>query len=155
MLSGKNTPIQQAGSKWRGDICILHFLIYIKCFAAFWPQSTLEWPSAVHSCLCGLSYLIYFLIGNLSYSPSCQPSRTVLFLEVMYTTNPPSGVNQISPNGPLHFNSSMILANTQSYCTVCTMSVYTIHQGESFFGIPVFHNQAIVKWVPITKNIFW
>ena len=33
-------------------------------------------------------YLIYFLIGNLSYSPSSEPSRIVLFLDVMYSTDP-------------------------------------------------------------------
>ena len=27
---------RRAGSKMRGGICILHFLLYIKCFAAFW-----------------------------------------------------------------------------------------------------------------------
>ena len=32
-------------------------------------------------------YLRYFLIGKLSYSPSSEPSRTVLFFEVMYTTD--------------------------------------------------------------------
>ena len=41
----------------------------------------------------------------------------------------------------------------------CTILQYgntiliTVYQGGSFSGIPVFHNQAIVKWVP--KNIFW
>ena len=29
-----------------------------------------------------------FLIGNLSYTPSSEPSRTVLLLNVMYTTDP-------------------------------------------------------------------
>ena len=33
-------------------------------------------------------YLIYFLIGNLSYSPGSEPSHTVLFLDVMYSTDP-------------------------------------------------------------------
>ena len=41
----------------------------------------------VQSRLCGWSYLIYFLIRKLSYSPSSEPSRTVLFFEVMYTTD--------------------------------------------------------------------
>ena len=48
----------------------------------------LERPFPVHSCLCGWSCLIYFLIGKLSYSPSSEPSRTVFFLDVMYTTDP-------------------------------------------------------------------
>ena len=30
-------------------------------------------------------YLIKFLIGNLSYSPCSEPSRTVLFPDVTYT----------------------------------------------------------------------
>ena len=30
-------------------------------------------------------YLIIFLIGNLSYIPCSEPSRTVLFLDQMYT----------------------------------------------------------------------
>ena len=42
----------------------------------------------VHSRLCGWSYLIYFVIGNLSYSPSSELSHTVLFLDVLYTTDP-------------------------------------------------------------------
>ena len=48
-------------------------------------ESTLEWPSAVQSRLCDWSYLIKFLIGNLSYSPCSEPSHTVLFPDVMYT----------------------------------------------------------------------
>ena len=42
-------------------------------------------------------YLIYFLIGNLSYIPCSEPSRTVLLLDVMYTSDPTTGVNQITP----------------------------------------------------------
>ena len=39
------------------------------------------------ACMAGASgvYLIKFLIGNLSYSPCSEPSRTVLFPEVTYT----------------------------------------------------------------------
>ena len=33
-------------------------------------------------------YLIYFLIGNLSYIPCSEPSRSVRLLDVMYTTDP-------------------------------------------------------------------
>ena len=44
-----------------------------------------EGPSAVQSRLCGWIYLIKFLIRNLSYSPSSEPSRTVLLLDIMYT----------------------------------------------------------------------
>ena len=33
-------------------------------------------------------YLIYYLIGNLSYTSSSEPSLTVLLLDVMYTTDP-------------------------------------------------------------------
>ena len=33
-------------------------------------------------------YLIYVLIGNLSYTPWSEPSRTLLFLDVMNTTDP-------------------------------------------------------------------
>ena len=40
---------------------------------------------SVHSRLCGRSYLIKFLIRNLSYSPCSEPSRTVLFSDVMFT----------------------------------------------------------------------
>ena len=44
--------------------------------------------STVLSRLCGRSYLIKFLIGNLSYSPCSKPSRTVLLLNVMFTMYP-------------------------------------------------------------------
>ena len=59
----------------------------------------LERPFPVQSRLCGWSYLIYFLIGKLSYSPRSEPSRTVLFFDVMYTTDPHhrSTVNHIHP----------------------------------------------------------
>ena len=42
-------------------------------------------PSAVHSRLGGWSYLVKFLIWNLSYSPCSEPNHTVLLLDVMYT----------------------------------------------------------------------
>ena len=38
------------------------------------------------ACVAGV-YLIYFLIGNLSYTPCCEPSRTVLLLDVIYCTH--------------------------------------------------------------------
>ena len=46
-------------------------------------------------------YLIKFLIGNLSYSPCSEPSRTVLLLDVMYTmyARPPLVLIQFSPLG--------------------------------------------------------
>ena len=61
-----------------------------------WTLQTLQtkeylerpFPVSVHSCLCGWSYLIYFLIWKLLYSTSSEPSRTVIFLDVMYTTDP-------------------------------------------------------------------
>ena len=42
-------------------------------------------------------YLIYFLIGNLSYTPCSEPSRTVLLLDVMYTTDPHHRSESYSP----------------------------------------------------------
>ena len=47
--------------------------------------SILEWPSPIQSRLCGWSYLIKFLIRNLSYSLCSEPSRTVHLPAVMYT----------------------------------------------------------------------
>ena len=54
-------------------------------------------------------HLIYFLIWNLSYSPSSEPSRTALFLDVMYSTDPHQLRKSFSPSwaapsppGPLH-----------------------------------------------------
>ena len=44
-----------------------------------------EGPSPLQSRLCGCSYLIKFSIRNLSYSPSSEPSQTVLLPDVMYT----------------------------------------------------------------------
>ena len=66
------------------------------------PLSTLEWPLAVHSRLCGWSYLIKFLIRNLSYSLCSQPNRTVLFPDVMFTMyarNPHSGTKPALGHG--------------------------------------------------------
>ena len=37
-------------------------------------------------CVAGV-YLIYFSIGNLSYTPCSEPSRSVLLLDVIYTTD--------------------------------------------------------------------
>ena len=45
----------------------------------------------------GCSYLIYFLIGKLSYSLSSEPGRTVLLLDVMYTTDPHHSSKSYSP----------------------------------------------------------
>ena len=68
----------------------------------------LEGPIPVHctvyspACVSGL-YLIKFLIGNLSYSPCSEPSRTVLLLDVMYTQcTPATRLNTIHPPLPLH-----------------------------------------------------
>ena len=64
----------------------------------------LERPFPVHSRLCGWSYLIYFLIGKLSYSPSSEPSHTVLLLDVMYTTDPHLRSKSYSPPWAAPFN---------------------------------------------------
>ena len=55
-----------------------------------------EGPLAVYStpaCVAGV-YLLSFFIGNLSYTPGSEPSRTVLLLDVMYCTQriPTTGV---------------------------------------------------------------
>ena len=50
-------------------------------------------------------YLIYFLIGNLSYSPCSEPSSTVLLLDVMYTMDPlfpTTQLNEIHHPRPLY-----------------------------------------------------
>ena len=39
------------------------------------------------TCVAGV-YLAYFLIGNHSYIPCSEPSRTVILLDVIYTTDP-------------------------------------------------------------------
>ena len=41
------------------------------------------------------------------------------------------------------------------YILVEKLSCIYIYQGGSFLGIPVFHNKATVKWVSITKYMFW
>ena len=67
-------------------------------------------PTA-HSRLCGLGYLVKFLIRNLSYSPCSEPSRTVLLLNVMYIVHnvrPPPVSTQFTPLGRPIYNSSMV-----------------------------------------------
>ena len=59
---------------------------------------------SVHSRLDGWSYLIYFLIGKLSYIPSSEPSRTVHFPDVMYTTDPHHRSKSYSPPCAAPFN---------------------------------------------------
>ena len=50
-----------------------------------------------------------FVIGNLSYTPCREPSRTVLMLDVMYTMNAATRLNTKHPpfTAP-YYNSSMI-----------------------------------------------
>ena len=55
----------------------------------------LEGNSPVHSRLC--RWTIPDLIGNLSYIHCSEPSRTVLLLNVRYTTDPTTRVNHIDP----------------------------------------------------------
>ena len=81
---------------WRREVRAFWILKYNqnplggKCM--YHRVSKLEGPSAVHFRLCSWSYLVKFLIRNLSYSPCSEPSRAVLLLDVIHN----------SPPGPLH-----------------------------------------------------
>ena len=64
--------------------------------------SILEGPSGVHSRLCGWSYLVKFLSGNLSYTLFSEPSRTALLPDVTYTlhnVHPPPVLTQFTRLG--------------------------------------------------------
>ena len=45
--------------------------------------------------------------------------------------------------------------NGESFSPRHRFTCVHLTQGESFSGIPVFHNQATVKQVTITKKLFW
>ena len=49
-----------------------------------------------------------------------------------------------------------LVADTKEHLQMPLLVLFKcVQQGESFSGIPKFHNQAIVKWVSITKKFFW
>ena len=84
-------------SKHREDLCgtlheIKHLVETVRSILTMLTIEYLEWPFPVHSRLCGWSYLIYFLIGKLSYSSSSEPRRTVLYIDHrcdVYNGSPP------------------------------------------------------------------
>ena len=77
---------------WRREVRAFWILKYNqnplggKCM--YHRVSKLEGPSAVHFRLCSWSYLVNFLIRNLSYSPCSEPSRAVLLLDVIHNSPP-------------------------------------------------------------------
>ena len=72
-------------------------------------------------------YLITFLIGNLSYSPCSEPSRAVLFLDLMYTQcTPASRLNTFHPPGPLHINYFSMFSSTSYRLCIKLVEQYTL-----------------------------
>ena len=80
-------------------------------------------------------YLIYFLIGNLSYSPCSEPSRIVLLLDVMFTTDPDqrskSFYIDFNPDPKFHLDVSGSKAGYRSLIKIFNI---VLVQGSIFFN---------------------